>query len=263
MSKTQAAVEKGAIGCSIISPVSQKNDKKTSSFHKNTYKNKRKAFSVAEATIALLIGSVALGMAAPMITKQIKAQNMTDTQFRVINSRNQDLLSRINELEESLDEMSKRIEELENADVSGVPKGTIAFFDSTVKAESTTNPCPEGWELISQNWNGRFPRFAGSYTVYSWNGSTKKHNNTGTTKKILVGSTEEDAIRNITGSVQGAGDRDYSKATGAFSVSGLGPVPIANSGEKDYVYSFNAQNIVPTAIENIPKSIALLGCRKI
>ena len=32
----------------------------------------KKGFSVAEATIALLIGSVAFGMVAPMITKQVK-----------------------------------------------------------------------------------------------------------------------------------------------------------------------------------------------
>ena len=54
--------------------------------------------------IALLIGSVALGMAAPMITKQIKTQNMTDTQNRV-------LAQRIQELEEEL-----------------LPEGMIRFF---------------------------------------------------------------------------------------------------------------------------------------
>ena len=68
MSKMQAAVGEGAIGSSINSPLCQKFSLKS----KNNHRNKRKAFSVAEAMIALLIGSVALGMAAPMITKQIK-----------------------------------------------------------------------------------------------------------------------------------------------------------------------------------------------
>ena len=39
--------------------------------------NKKTAFSVAEAMMALLIGSVALGAAAPMITKQIKQLSET------------------------------------------------------------------------------------------------------------------------------------------------------------------------------------------
>ena len=83
MVKMQAAVEEGAIGSSINSPLCQKISLKS----KNNYRNSKKAFSVAEATIALLIGSVALGMAAPMITKQIKYNNMSEVQTRVLNQR--------------------------------------------------------------------------------------------------------------------------------------------------------------------------------
>ena len=51
----------------------------------NTNKLKQQtAFSVAEALIALLIGSLILGMSAPLITKQIKNQTLTDTQLQIL-----------------------------------------------------------------------------------------------------------------------------------------------------------------------------------
>lgn len=102
---------------------------------KKTTCNNKKAFSVAEAMIALLIGSVALAAASPMITKQIKSQNFTDTQFRII---------------------VDRLETLENA----IPKGTVAFFSNDVTPQSTTNPCPHGWAMAPESWKGRFFRMA-------------------------------------------------------------------------------------------------------
>ena len=81
-------------------------------------KNKRKAFSVAEAFIVLLIGSIALGMSAPMITKQIKAQNMTDTQFQVL---------------------QRQIEELRR-NQSDVEDDAVMFYAS--------DSCPENWAKL-------------------------------------------------------------------------------------------------------------------
>ena len=49
------------------------NNKKTDSL---IFSKKRKGFSVAEGMIVLLISSVALGVAAPMITKQINKENI-------------------------------------------------------------------------------------------------------------------------------------------------------------------------------------------
>ena len=66
----------GAIASTIKSLSSKILTTKTSSFHKNAHTNKRKAFSVAEAFIVLPVGSIALGVSAPMITKQIKAQTV-------------------------------------------------------------------------------------------------------------------------------------------------------------------------------------------
>ncbi len=251
MSKMQAGVEV-AIASPINSPLCQKFSLKL----KNKHKNSKKAFSVAEAMIALLIGSVALGMAAPMITKQIKSQNISDTQFRIINNRNQDLLERMNELEE-------RIDELENADNTGIPRGTIAFFDSTVEAESATNPCPRGWELISQNWNGRFPRFAGSHRILSYdvNSKTLSETELDTIENLNVGQVQEDAIRDIEGNMLSTFNHEGEGALRGIDQfnGGWGYV----QGYQPWMYiSFIASRVVPTSAENRPKSVALLGCRR-
>ncbi len=257
------AVENGAIVSAIKSLSSKFLTPKTSSFHKNTYMSKRKAFSVAEATIALLIGSVALGMAAPMITKQIKTQNMTDTQFRVMNNRNQALLERINELEE-------RIEELENVENNGVPAGTIAFFEATT--------CPDGWSVVNAKYNGRFPRFAGNYDICDKDGE----NPDGTCKSAVSSSVVNnavnlmsgDAIRNISASIlRCSGARcqlfgEYAGVDGAFSATRTTSGAFPAADHDDYYYdlihklTFNASLVVPTSIENRPKSITLLGCKK-
>ncbi len=131
-----------------------------------------KAFSVAETMIALLIGTLVLGFSAPMITKQLKHNDYSDAQAQIINRR-------IEKLVESNNVLKQEIEPLKNSS-GGVPKGTVAFFNNTVVVESETNPCPKGWSLIDAGWQGRFPRFAGSYTVLSYNTSTKKYNTTGT-----------------------------------------------------------------------------------
>ena len=99
-------------------------------------KYSKKAFSIAEALIALLIGSLILGMSAPMISKQLKFQNYSDIQIRQI------------------------IQRLELLEEERVPRGTVAFFNSNVKSQSSSNPCPKGWSAVPSDWNGRFFRVA-------------------------------------------------------------------------------------------------------
>lgn len=82
-----------------------------------SYIKQGKAFSVAEAMIALLIGSIALGMAAPMITKQVKVQNFSDAQFRI-----------------SRDYM--------------VPRGAVMFFN--------LESCPDKWSEVPSSWANSF-----------------------------------------------------------------------------------------------------------
>ena len=101
--------------------------------------NKIKAFSVAEATIALLIGSIALGMAAPMITKQIKQSNFTDTQFQVINSRIEQLQQALNDREDIF------------------PSGFLMM---------TFESCPtNGWSDVSALYEGRFLKISSDAQV--------------------------------------------------------------------------------------------------
>ncbi len=78
-----------------------------------------RAFSVAEAMIALLIGTIVLGFSAPMITKTLKKQESSDLQIKV-------LLKKIDDLE-------KKVE----------PEGMVKLFYNT--------NCPTGWSQIKAN----------------------------------------------------------------------------------------------------------------
>ena len=93
-------------------------------------KRNKKAFSVAEAMVALLIGSVALGVAAPMMTKQMKRENFNDAQFQVL---------------------QRQIENLRSQ--REVPAGAIMFFN--------LRRCPTGWTPVSTDFIGHYPRIVG------------------------------------------------------------------------------------------------------
>jgi phage-related tail fiber protein len=74
------------------------------------------------------------------------------------------------------------------------------------------------------------------------------------------GSTQGDAIRNITGTVGTVGAN--STVNGAFAKIS-GGVDIDNSGLPDQAVDFDASRVVPTADENRPRNIALLACIKV
>ena len=82
----------------------------------NCLKFTSNAFSVAEAMISLLIGSIILGLFAPMISKQLKHNNMSDVQAQVLN---------------------RKIDELRTL----IPTGAIMYFDLPT--------CPSGWSALS------------------------------------------------------------------------------------------------------------------
>ena len=146
MVKMQTGVE-GAIASPINSPLCQNFSLKS----KNNHKNSKKAFSVAEATIALLIGSVALGMAAPMITKQIKTQNMADIESRVVNQKIRNLT---NDNEEFKTEMEDLIAELREELLDEI-KNAAAFPSGSLLL--TTDSCPTaGWSDVTNSYNGAF-----------------------------------------------------------------------------------------------------------
>ncbi len=95
----------GALSSCLYSPETLKNNS-------SCFKIKRKAFSIAEMAIAMVIGSIILGMAAPMITKQMKNENIESVQLEIIKK-------------------------------TLIPSGAIMFFD---RAE-----CPDGWTALNSD----------------------------------------------------------------------------------------------------------------
>ena len=131
----------GAFNSCLKLPLFQKLDNVQFFVPQKSFKNNSiKAFSVAEAMIAMLIGSLILGCAAPMISKQMKVNNASDVQFSLI---------------------MRRLEAIEKGD-NVIPKGTVAFFSNNVVAKSIDDPCPRGWSLAPVSWNGRFLKVADS-----------------------------------------------------------------------------------------------------
>ena len=290
-----------------------------------------RAFSVAEAMIALLIGSLILGFSAPMITKQLKHNNFTSIQTQILNKKIEnvddksdanaekisqiigtrtpiDYANHISELEadiarieSTLNEKSKDYDDdiknlqtqlagkvdssdLENSVASKVstevekmkkeleneikkktiPSGTIAFFDLPA--------CPDGWAALSSTYAGRFPRFTGSFEVSNTYYAPAGATTTKTTITINKGTTGNDAIRNITGWYRGTDAEGYGLASSAWGITGgvfsqgnwTGTYRVskpAGSGVARDFY-FQASSSVPTAAENRPRFIGLLGCKK-
>lgn len=78
-----------------------------------------------------------------------------------------------------------------------------------------------------------------------------------------VGSTQEDAIRDITGNiVAGENNTWFGSASGAFSLTNVSWVDSAGSSNRPgraRGFAFSASGSVPTAEENRPKNVALPG----
>ncbi len=115
MAKTRITV--GGIDSSLSSPGCQKISVREGKVNKKICENVQKhAFSVAEAFIALAIGGVILGMSAPMISGQIRHNNMSVAQSQVLSAE-------INKLKAKKE----------------VPVGTIVMWSGAT--------IPDGWTL--------------------------------------------------------------------------------------------------------------------
>ncbi len=121
------------------------------------------------------------------------------------------------------------------------PSGAVMAFDLTA--------CPSGWSEYTLAY-GRFIR-----------GIDKSGGTIDPDGARTVGNIQEDAIRNITGTLLLSNPNQT--GTGAFTAS------YANVGDANtwahrpgVRATFDASNVVPTADENRPKNVALLYCRK-
>ena len=85
-------------------------------------KSTKKAFSIAEAMIALLIGSLILGVSAPMISKQMKHNNFSDVQVQIINKKIEQMSAQNKSLLEEVERLKAGLENVE------IPANTIAFL---------------------------------------------------------------------------------------------------------------------------------------
>ena len=120
-------------------------------------KNNKKAFSIAEAFIMLTVASVALAAAAPMITKQIKHNNLSSVQTNILGREIDRAENIINTTNENIREiigpgrtpeqyaqyvanLEARISALEGVDIESLRKdinGNINSINSSIKEIDT------------------------------------------------------------------------------------------------------------------------------
>ncbi|MDA5607082.1 phage tail protein [Pasteurella multocida] len=79
---------------------------------------------------------------------------------------------------------------------------------------------------------------------------------------LTVGQTQEDAIRNITGTIGQFSDRANRATAGAFNTQNWGEGASLGGGRQGVKIDFDASRVVPTDTENRPKSLVLKLCIK-
>jgi hypothetical protein len=125
----------------------------------------------------------------------------------------------------------------------GIPSGFIGAFDLA--------SCPDGWSEYALA-RGRFLRGIDSTGTIDPSGTR------------IPGNTQEDAIRNITGSFTTYYNSNNVNASDLFHGVASNGKGTLGSGSGYYVnqMTFDASSVVPTAPENRPKNVAVLFCKK-
>lgn len=190
----------------------------------------------------LTIVSVALAAAAPMITKQIKHNNLSNAQTNLLgreiekvriqnNSERAELMDGLAEIEDAVADIDTRIQNL-------VPSGAVMYFD--------LESCPIGWTPLSN----KYPNAENAF-IRNQSGSGRR-----------LGNYQQNAAPNITGTFGGINSTNNGPFTFQNSVGG-----VRTGGYMNCVATFNASLASPVygrenAAEIRPDNIVLLACRK-
>ena len=198
-----------------------------------------KAFSLAEAMIVLLIVTIALGMSAPMISKQLKNETMNNVQFQVLN---------------------KKYEELKKVK-SDIPSGAVMYFD--------LDDCPAGWTILTKF----YPQAAGSFLRNL--GEEALAGEEPRKKGSYQGSALPDIklLLRVDGSTQNSYSVRYDEEYGSNDIGGAMGVTTGGTDEPMYdmlsaVKNNRAGDLIKSDIYNKdvnevrPNNIAFLACRK-
>ena len=189
----------------------------------------KKAFSVAEGMVTLLITSVALGAAVPMITKQIKQNNYNNFQYTKIETELKDLRTQIQELSSSIKQQEN------NEQNETITSGAIVFFETDCLDKTN-------WIDMSEKYAGRYIRIAGSYDICDKDGENESGECAGNKKTITLTSntTQGEALKRIIGTLPGqdAGVSYYTKDNYVKKLQEYGVL----SGAFDYIQSSELKN---------------------
>ncbi len=203
------------------------------SFNFNFFCSK-KAFSIAEAMITLLIVSMALAAMAPMVSKQVKGVN---------NSIDKDALKN-----EIIKELQKDL----------VPKGSVMFV-SKIEEYKGNNACPQGWRNAGSAWDGRYPRMTTDFNAIGVLADESLPNITG----WLHDWTNNFMVTHANGAyVVGASDQNERTA----DVQGSQDPYANNHGQISGILQFDASKSNPiygrSGNEVLPKTVHLAACVK-
>ena len=123
--------------------------------------------------------------------------------------------------------------------------------------------CPSGW--LAADGTNETPDLRGVF-VRSFGSQTVNHGTYGSTTHVSgnLGQVQGDAIRNITGEIQGGimANSLGTRASGAFVRGSDSGSFEAGSSWRKYFADFSASRVVPTGPENRPLNVAMLACIK-
>ncbi len=213
----------------------------------------KKAFSVAEAMIVLLIVSIALAAMAPILSKKTANNSGSFSDKWIYTANGKDISRPVNNvgiglernsnpnaklhIKSSLDEQTFRI------DVTASQKNSIiqiykdnklvTSMDKDGKWSPDSTPanavmffrspnCPTGWAKAdgienSLNLQGRFLRGAGGYSTCSWDGANERYTNcSGNPNNAQYNGAYEDTGREIWGSFDLYGQTGVWQENGGF-----------------------------------------------